>query len=531
MKKVQLLLSKCLVLVGVMIFVLSASAYAAEPKLFDGSDNKLGTDETVYFFANGTPITIEESTKGEGALIKWDGGEQEVPANTKVFGGAHDDSTEMTTSITMKGGKVFAIYGGGLHKSNVKKATIKIEGGTIENAVMGGGASSLTKLCGCENAVWYNGDAKASPCVVEEANVTIEKGAEIKGTTYSLLYGGGEGISRTDATNLIINGGKFENTYVTAGGSNGYTGKANLTINDGDFGTVLQGINRGTIDEIKMKILGGTFENVYIGGETDDKGVTGEYGMAEIEIAGKNTVIKKLLPGSNGASQTDDATKISGKISKDVKITNIENVDKMKEIFGENIELKNEEDEGGGTVWQNPYKDVKESQWFYVAVKYVTQKKLFNGTTSKTFEPDTAMTRGMMAMVLYRMSGEEVNELSTFEDVDKNAYYAQAVAWAQGKGIVNGIGDNKFAPEEIITREQIVTMMYRYANTKEQTIQEEYDMSSYKDSEKISEYAISAFKWACQNNIIDGVDDTTLAPQESAKRAEVAKILMNYMKM
>lgn len=176
MKKILCLLASLVVIISMSTVRFAMSkAPTTEPIYYDGINSVLGTDKGYsYFFANGTPITIEAS--GDDTLVTWDGGSQVISSKTNVFGGAHDDDTEMTTNVTMNGGHVNSIYGGGLHKSHVTKAMVKINAGTENFQVIGGGASSLTDLCGCEyQKPWYAGDANESPCRVDETEVIVEE--------------------------------------------------------------------------------------------------------------------------------------------------------------------------------------------------------------------------------------------------------------------------------------------------------------------------------------------------------------------
>lgn len=301
---------------------------AAGPVYYDGDTNKLGSSDKPYFFANGTPITISDRTDGqEGSLISWEGGSANVSPATNVFGGSHDNDAAMTTSITMTGGTVNSVFGGGMHKSHVTEARVALESGVVTSQVAGGGASSFDKNCGCENAAWYNGNAADSPCVVDKTAVSVN-GAQVK----QLLYGGGEGISCTKAAEVTIEDGTFVGCWVTAGGSNGYTGSAKLTIKGGTF-DVVQGVNRGSVDSIEMSVSGATIKSFYIGGETPDKNVTGTYKTAAASFG--DLSIEGLYPGSNGVSGTDDASKIDS--VRVYESASIGNFDDAKAAFGEKM--------------------------------------------------------------------------------------------------------------------------------------------------------------------------------------------------
>ena len=182
--------------------------------------------------------------------------------------------------------------------------------------------------------------------------------------------------------------------------------------------------------------------------------------------------------------------------------------------------------------WKNPFTDVKKSDWFYTNVEYAVNNKLMNGTTATTFAPNEPLTRGMLVAILYRAEGEPaVNKSIPFSDVDANAYYSNAVVWAQQNGIVNGVTENEFAPENNITREQIAAIMFRFAKYKgyDVSVGENTNILSYTDAESISEYAISAMQYAVGSGLMKGKTESTINPKDNATRAEIAAILQRFL--
>ena len=170
------------------------------------------------------------------------------------------------------------------------------------------------------------------------------------------------------------------------------------------------------------------------------------------------------------------------------------------------------------------FADVPQDNWFEDAVKYVSENKLMNGTSTTAFSPNENMSRAMLATVLYRMSGETAEAGSSFGDVSSSAYYAAAVNWASSKGIVNGTGANAFAPNASITREQLAAMLYRYAGEPSVSA----DLSAYTDAVSISPYAEKAVEWCVAKGILNGKSATRLAPQDTATRAECAAMLQRF---
>lgn len=182
--------------------------------------------------------------------------------------------------------------------------------------------------------------------------------------------------------------------------------------------------------------------------------------------------------------------------------------------------------------WSNPFVDVNKSDWYYESVKFAYENKLFAGISDTEFAPHNLMTRAMLVTVLYRAEGEPaVNKSIPFADVDTDAYYSNAVVWAQQTGIVNGITENEFAPDNNISREQIAAIMYRYAKYKgyDVSVGESTNILSYTDAESISEYAIPAMRYAAGAGLMKGTTESTLNPLDNATRAEIATILQRFI--
>lgn len=192
------------------------------------------------------------------------------------------------------------------------------------------------------------------------------------------------------------------------------------------------------------------------------------------------------------------------------------------------LEKAPEEEENKETSME--YTDVKATDWFFDSVKYVVDNKLMNGISETEFAPDNTLTRAMLVTVLYRNAGSPATNRSIpFADVDMGAYYANAVSWAKQNGIVNGITENEFAPDSNITREQIATIMYRYAQYKGMDAVSLEENLHFTDTSEISEYAVSAMNWAVGKGLMKGKSTTTINPKDIATRAEIAAILQRFI--
>lgn len=167
------------------------------------------------------------------------------------------------------------------------------------------------------------------------------------------------------------------------------------------------------------------------------------------------------------------------------------------------------------------------NHWSVNAVDFVVARGLFNGTSETLFSPDTAMSRGMLAMVLYRLEGEPAASAASgrFTDVAKDSYYDKAIGWAVENGILSGYGDGRMGPDDPVTREQLATMLWRYSKSPAASA----SLAKFSDAAQVSDYAATAMSWAVQNGIVNGRGNGILAPNGQATRAEVAQMMMNFL--
>ena len=191
--------------------------------------------------------------------------------------------------------------------------------------------------------------------------------------------------------------------------------------------------------------------------------------------------------------------------------------------------------DGGSGCPSLAYTDVPGvTHWSHVGIDFVLKSGLFYGTSDTAFSPNGEMTRAMLVTVLYRLEGQPRSTAKNpFSDVAEGTWYTDAVTWAAENEIVSGIGGGKFDPNGRVTREQMAAILYRYARFKGLTITAGSFVEEYPDVEEISGYAREAMAWANANGIISGTqrsDATYLDPKGSATRAQVASILMRFVK-
>ncbi|MGE4484189.1 MAG: S-layer homology domain-containing protein [Oscillospiraceae bacterium] len=277
---------------------------------------------------------------------------------------------------------------------------------------------------------------------------------------------------------------------------------------------------------VQFNLINGTF-NV----RTHNTGID-YYSITAAAGAGGSISPSGIVNVAESTSRTFTMTPDEGYVVDDVLVDGDSVGDVTEYVFtsvkaGHTIEVTFTKD-----IPSEKFTDVDPGLWYADFIDYVVREGLFSGTSDTTFEPDLSMTRGMFATVLYRLAGSPaIAAASPFSDVASGEWYTDAVIWAAGEGIVNGVATDVFGPNEEITREQLVTMLYNYAVYKgyDVSIGEDTNILSYDDFSEISEYAIPAIQWACGAGIIEGRTLSTIVPQGNATRAEVAAILMRFM--
>ena len=177
-----------------------------------------------------------------------------------------------------------------------------------------------------------------------------------------------------------------------------------------------------------------------------------------------------------------------------------------------------------------PFTDVKEGDWFHDAVRYVYDNGLMDGVGDGQFAPNATTNRAMVVTILYRLAGEPaVSGDVAFTDVAPGLWYTDAVAWAAQKGIVNGISETEFSPSGDLTREQLATILFRYAEAKGYDVSAAADLSGFPDAGDIQSYATQALSWAVAEGLLQGFEDDSLQPGGTATRAQIATILMRFL--
>ncbi len=246
-----------------------------------------------------------------------------------------------------------------------------------------------------------------------------------------------------------------------------------------------------------------------------------EYGASDFEVKNGDTIkwqyTCQLGKDIGDPFYSDSSTSSSSN-------TNNKTEDEKKEEAKE----EKREETAKITFSETTFADVKKEDWHYKSVKYVYENNLMQGT-GNGFEPESKMTRAMLVTVLYRMVNPEGAENThNFADVPEGQWYSDAVVWAAENNIVSGVSENKFAPDEDITREQMALIIYRFAKMQGFDVKDKADISSFADTNDVSNWALDAISWANKTELVNGTSENTLSPKATATRAQVATILMRF---
>ena len=232
-----------------------------------------------------------------------------------------------------------------------------------------------------------------------------------------------------------------------------------------------------------------------------------------------------------GVTVTVSAPKQSGNVLVLVGADGTETVVKKSVVDGDTVKALLD---GSATVkvvdHSKSFSDTA-NHWAKDSIAFASSHELFQGVSDSQFAPDTNMSRAMLATVLYRLEDAVEKGDSSFTDVAEGAWYADGVAWANENGIVSGYGNGVFAPNDDITREQLVVMLYRYAQHLGMDTKTNKDLKSYSDADTVSSWATDAMKWAVDKGLIAGRTNSTLAPGGTATRAETATILQRMVEL
>ena len=176
------------------------------------------------------------------------------------------------------------------------------------------------------------------------------------------------------------------------------------------------------------------------------------------------------------------------------------------------------------------FKDIKNDDWYVDAAQWAVNNSLMNGVSGDEFAPDDTVTRAMVVTMLWRLSEmPAVEKFSPFADVKDGEWYMEAVAWAASNDVIKGVNGNEFSPDTPVTREQLASILYRYAKVAGRGFSDDWAFFlNFPDAAEVSEYAYEPFCWMTMKGIINGMDDGTLAPNANVTRAQIAAMLRRF---
>ena len=495
--------------------------------------------------------------------------------------GAGQGAVNLQKNMTIEGNDHTITAGTGYIGASNGYHMINIDSGAnviIENLKVDGDHASESSTKPRSGINVYTARATTSPTNVTLNNVTVtncstygvtSNGSIVTATNLNTSGNGWGGVNvdnmngAASGGSLTINSGTIQSVVIenTSCASDGQ----NVTIEGGTFtGDVkLQnsaGNTVSTLDGVALKVSGGTFSNQATRDYLEKNGFLAE-GM-EFDSNGKvveeqpSTPVTPSTPTyANTVSDTENGkvTASPTRPKEGATVTITATPDKGYEVGsvsvtdadGKAVAVTNA---GNGKytfkqpdskvtirvtfVWDNPFTDVGNA-WYRNAIQYVYENNLMAGTGDTTFDPEVSLTRAMTAQILYNLEGQpEVDEEATFSDMtEAPTWSVDAIAWAQDTGVVAGMGDNEFAPNAKVTREQFAQMMYNYAKYKKYDLTKTGELSEFPDEANISTWAETAMSWANGNGLINGHEDSGLIdPAGNTIRGQAASIIMNFDK-
>ena len=179
---------------------------------------------------------------------------------------------------------------------------------------------------------------------------------------------------------------------------------------------------------------------------------------------------------------------------------------------------------------EDDFADVADNMWYTSLIDYVARMGMMNGVGGGRFAPDMTLDRAMFAQILYNLEKPETSAQAMFEDVSGTEWYANAVNWAAQAGVVDGVGNGKFEPTRAVTRGELVTMLYKYAQYKQYSVSDSEELSAFPDNASLPSWAKSAMEWAVGTKLISGIEGS-LSADTTATRSQAAKVLTYFMEM
>lgn len=479
----------------------------------DTGDDGVHADGTLNIGTKGSSagpdITISSSSEGlEGSVINLCSGKASVTASDDGINAANKNATTSDFAINIYGGSWYVNARSDALDSN---KDISVYGGVTElqSAANGG-----------DNALDYDGT-----CIVEAGTVfTVECTGMTQvpsygtyvlfGTTANSGFGGGPQMGGRDGQMPQM--GDNDGQRPDFGQNGGFGGRGGP--NGGMGGMDKGGMFGGNVDTSTI--------NIQAGSKIQVKDSSGNVLYTATGTKTANCVMlvsDHLTAGETYTLYIDGEAVTTAEAAQGTGQTGMGGMGGQMP-GGQMPGRMPGQDSRDNTRTVAGYADVKVGTWYQDAVEYVTEKGMMNGTGNGQFSPNASTTRAMVVTILYRLEGSPEVSGSSYSDVADGTYYADAVAWAAENHIVTGTGNGKFSPNTDITREQLATILYRYAQYRGYDLRGTASLSGFTDASKVQDFAKTAMEWACGAELIQGAN-STLMPQDGASRAQVATIL------
>lgn len=260
---------------------------------------------------------------------------------------------------------------------------------------------------------------------------------------------------------------------------------------------------------------------------TDPKGgkvtaVTKSSNTATITLSGGKTQAVVELPVKAGVGTVAVIVHADG--TEEIIKTTVPAEEGVKVLVNKNVTIQFKDN-------AKTFTDIPANSWAKDAIDFVSARGIFKGTSETTFTPTQEIDRAMMATLLFRLADGKAEGKNTFADVLEGTWYTDSVLWANANGIVTGYDNGAFGPTDVVTREQMAVMFYRYAKLLDMDTTVKGDLGKFTDMAAASDWAVEAMTWCVGAGLMNGTSDTTISPNGTASRAEVAAMLMRIVEL
>ena len=476
--------------------------------------------------ATGPDITVTKCTEGlEGAAVNLHSGKAVITSTDDGINAANSDLTDYAYAITVTGGSWYVNAGGDAMDSN---GDITVTGGIAElfgSPNNGNNALDYEGKCTVTGGTLFTVDCAGMNQVPSSGTYVIF------GQTNSMGFGGRMPQMGQDGQRPTPPDGMTPPDF-SGDGQNGERPTPPDGMTPPDFnGENANGQGRGQGGGLNGQTVDTSVISIRSGSKLEVKDSSGKTLYSATGTKTANCVMlasEDLTAGETYTLYVDGEAVVTAEAREGTGQGGFTPGGQQGRPDGQQGQQNSQQAQprqGGETRTDTGYSDVADDAWYKDAVSYVTEKNMMNGTGSDRFSPDGETTRAMVVTILYRLEDSPETGKSSYSDVAGDAWYADAVAWAEENGIVNGTGDGKFSPDRPVTRQQLAAILYRYAIYKDLDVSQAGDLSGFTDRGNVQSYAREAMEWTCGAKLIQGVSTDRLQPDGGATRAQVATIL------